>query len=312
MRARDPYPLRCLSSGLNTKKPSSGRSCEHSVHRSDIGRRKGKGLPVQAMKVYGGKGLQLHSFLLSVLDGGEWPVSRSDCVNAGGNNPSTHLIGGWVGLRAGEDKHTYWAAKWPLVNATKNFRGSVSVGLVTAGLTTSPYKYTSRTWFHKLEFSFYHFRRPTIQAGCSRRHSAGCYRRILEISVIRSNFLIYSSILCYWCRFYYYVTLNIGLVRGGRKWSWPLNWAQTARPHIKLITYKLYICWSITRGKLSVQIYVSLDLFCYIICYTHFGFRLCISVSVSKSVWETLHQTSGQEKKKHWRDRLDCLKGHKM
>ena len=93
IRARDPYPLRCLSSGLNTKKASSGRSCEHIVHQSDNGRRKGegKGLPVQVMKVYGGKGLQLHSLLLSVLDGGDWSVSCSDCVNPGGNNPSTHL-----------------------------------------------------------------------------------------------------------------------------------------------------------------------------------------------------------------------------
>jgi len=48
--------------------------------------------------------------------------------------------------RAGEDKHTYWAAaKELLVNATKNSLGSVSVGLVKAGLTTSPHKHTSRT-----------------------------------------------------------------------------------------------------------------------------------------------------------------------
>jgi hypothetical protein len=111
-RARGPYPLRCLSSGLNTKKASSERSCEHIVHGSGKGCRKGegKGFPVQATKIYGGKGLQLHSLLLSVLDGGEWPVSRYHCINPGGNNPSTHLIGGWVSCRAGEDKHTYWAA----------------------------------------------------------------------------------------------------------------------------------------------------------------------------------------------------------
>ena len=86
-----------------------GYYLEHIVHHSDNGRRKGegKGLPVQAMKVYGGKVLQLHSLLLSVLDGVEWPVSRSDCVNPGENNPGTHLIGGWVSPKAGEDKHTY-------------------------------------------------------------------------------------------------------------------------------------------------------------------------------------------------------------
>lgn len=145
------------------------------------------------------------------------------------------------------------AAKNLLVNATtKKSRGSVSVGLEEACLTTSPHKHTSRTQFHKLEFSFYHLRRPTIQGGCSRRHSAGCYRRILEIAVILSNFLIYSSILRCWCRFYYYATQNIGLVgerAGGR--NDPDH--STGHRQEGNTLHKLYICWSITCGKFSVQ-----------------------------------------------------------
>jgi hypothetical protein len=44
------------------------------------------------MKVYGGVDAQIHIFLTSALVGGEWSA------------PGTHLIGGWVGPRAGLDE----------------------------------------------------------------------------------------------------------------------------------------------------------------------------------------------------------------
>jgi hypothetical protein len=39
--------------------------------------------------------------LTSVLDGGEWSVSRPCRFNPGEGAPGTHWIGGWVGPKAG-------------------------------------------------------------------------------------------------------------------------------------------------------------------------------------------------------------------
>jgi hypothetical protein len=44
-----------------------------------------------------------HSFLTLVLDGGEWSVSYPYQFTPGEAAPSTHCIGGWMGLRAGID-----------------------------------------------------------------------------------------------------------------------------------------------------------------------------------------------------------------
>jgi hypothetical protein len=41
--------------------------------------------------------------LTSALDGGEWSASRSGHFTARERVPSTHWIGGWVGLRASLD-----------------------------------------------------------------------------------------------------------------------------------------------------------------------------------------------------------------
>jgi hypothetical protein len=42
-------------------------------------------------------------FLNSALDEGEWSASPPGRFNPGERAPSTHCIGGWVGLRAGLD-----------------------------------------------------------------------------------------------------------------------------------------------------------------------------------------------------------------
>jgi hypothetical protein len=51
------------------------------------------------MKTYGGAELQVHAFLTSALDGGEWPASQIGCFFPEKGAFSTHSIGGWVGLR---------------------------------------------------------------------------------------------------------------------------------------------------------------------------------------------------------------------
>jgi len=84
---------------------------------------------VQVTIVYGRKGLQLYPLLLLILDGGDCGLFHAPtALTPGEITPSTHLIGGWVGPRAGEDKQTYLgsegaAAKKLLVNATRNYRG---------------------------------------------------------------------------------------------------------------------------------------------------------------------------------------------
>jgi hypothetical protein len=51
-------------------------------------------------EAYWGVELQLHAFLTSALDGGEWSTSRSGCFTPGERALGTRLIGGWVGPRA--------------------------------------------------------------------------------------------------------------------------------------------------------------------------------------------------------------------
>jgi len=47
--------------------------------------------------------VQLHAFLTSALDGGEWSSSRSGRYTPGKTPPGTHLIGGYVSPRADLD-----------------------------------------------------------------------------------------------------------------------------------------------------------------------------------------------------------------
>jgi hypothetical protein len=52
------------------------------------------------MKAYWGVGIQLHAFLTSIQDGGEWSASRPGRFTPRERAPGTHWIGGWVGPRA--------------------------------------------------------------------------------------------------------------------------------------------------------------------------------------------------------------------
>jgi hypothetical protein len=55
----------------------------------------------QAMKKYGGKEVQFHTFLTEALDWGEWSASRPGRFTSGERVLGTHLIGGWVDPRTG-------------------------------------------------------------------------------------------------------------------------------------------------------------------------------------------------------------------
>jgi hypothetical protein len=48
------------------------------------------------MKAHWGVEIQLHTFLASALDGGEWSASRPGRVTPRERGPGTHWIGGWV------------------------------------------------------------------------------------------------------------------------------------------------------------------------------------------------------------------------
>jgi hypothetical protein len=48
------------------------------------------------MKAYERVDVQIHSFLISALAGGEWSVSRPGRFTFGEIAPGTHWIGGWV------------------------------------------------------------------------------------------------------------------------------------------------------------------------------------------------------------------------
>jgi hypothetical protein len=50
--------------------------------------------------MYWGIEVELHAFLTSAPDGGEWSVSCLGCFTSGERAPSTHWTGGWAGPRA--------------------------------------------------------------------------------------------------------------------------------------------------------------------------------------------------------------------
>jgi len=53
------------------------------------------------MKTFEVVEVQLHAFLTSALDGGEWSTSRLGRFTSGERAPGTHRIGGWMDPRAG-------------------------------------------------------------------------------------------------------------------------------------------------------------------------------------------------------------------
>lgn len=58
--------------------------------------------------------VQLHSFLTSALDGGDWSNSHVSCFHPTAlKNPSAHWIGGWVGARGGLDGLGEEKISWP-------------------------------------------------------------------------------------------------------------------------------------------------------------------------------------------------------
>jgi len=48
------------------------------------------------MKVYWGVEVQLHTFLISAVDGGKWSVSHTGHFTLRERTPDIHWIGGWV------------------------------------------------------------------------------------------------------------------------------------------------------------------------------------------------------------------------
>jgi hypothetical protein len=52
-----------------------------------------------AMKTNGEAEVYLHPFLISALDGSEWPVSCLGRFNFAERAPVAHWIGGWMGSR---------------------------------------------------------------------------------------------------------------------------------------------------------------------------------------------------------------------
>jgi hypothetical protein len=55
------------------------------------------------MKAYGGVDIYIHVFLTTAAAGGEWSTSRPCRFTPGERAHFTHLVGGWVNLRAGLD-----------------------------------------------------------------------------------------------------------------------------------------------------------------------------------------------------------------
>jgi hypothetical protein len=64
-----------------------------------------------AITAYWGVKVQIHAFLPSALDGGEWLDSRPGRFSHGERAPATYWIGDWVGPRAGLDVIIYVITK---------------------------------------------------------------------------------------------------------------------------------------------------------------------------------------------------------
>jgi hypothetical protein len=71
------------------------------------------------MKTHGRLEVQLHAFVTSVLNGGEWSASRLGLFTPG-IELGTHWTGGWVGLRAGLDVLTKRKHIFPTPDRNRN------------------------------------------------------------------------------------------------------------------------------------------------------------------------------------------------
>jgi hypothetical protein len=65
-----------------------------------------------------------YSFLISVLDGGEWSASRPGRALPLGTDPGIHRTGGWVGLRAGLNREVREKNPLPLPGIEPRSPGS--------------------------------------------------------------------------------------------------------------------------------------------------------------------------------------------
>jgi hypothetical protein len=72
---------------------------EHSTDNPVPSIGKGK-VALHAMNAREGVVVQLRSFLTSIPDGGQWPVSRTRRLNTGGKHPRAHSVWTRVGARA--------------------------------------------------------------------------------------------------------------------------------------------------------------------------------------------------------------------
>jgi hypothetical protein len=71
------------------------------VISSDVERSLVKAVPLHTIEALRREGVQLLLFLDLGTRWGEWSTSRPGRPISQERNPSTHWIGGWVGLRAG-------------------------------------------------------------------------------------------------------------------------------------------------------------------------------------------------------------------
>jgi hypothetical protein len=76
------------------------------------------------MKTYCGVEVQIHAFLTSALDGGEWSASQPGHFNRRERAHGTHWIGDWVGPRAVLDTVAKRKIPSPAGNRTIQTRSS--------------------------------------------------------------------------------------------------------------------------------------------------------------------------------------------
>jgi hypothetical protein len=87
------------------------------------------------INTYTGVKLQLHAFLTSALDGGEWSAARPGRFTPGVRAPGTYWIGRWVGPSAGLDA----------VARRKNPYRESNSGRPSCSLVTTVLNYTNST-----------------------------------------------------------------------------------------------------------------------------------------------------------------------
>jgi hypothetical protein len=87
-----------------------------------------------------------HEFLTSIVDKGEWSLSRPSCFTSRGRSPGTHWIRGWVGARGGLDAldriFSVSASKFQFPTT------SSTVTVLTEMFWTAALSYKKLSWWH--------------------------------------------------------------------------------------------------------------------------------------------------------------------